>query len=40
MIQVENAISAPTHHYFGEEEVKKEVEARIEILNKMEKRRR
>jgi hypothetical protein len=30
MIQVESAISAPTYHYFGEEEVKKEVEARIE----------
>ena len=30
MIQAGSAISAPTHQYFGVEEVKKEVEARIE----------
>ena len=40
MIQAESAISAPTHQYFGVEEVKKEVEARIEQLKKVEQRRR
>ena len=40
MIQAESAISVPTHQYFGVEEVKKEIEAWIEQLKKVEQRRR
>jgi hypothetical protein len=32
MLDAENAISAPAHHYFGMEEVKEEVETRLNLL--------